>query len=218
MTECQQKIHICDDWIGYQIADLQIIHAVTEYLRSTADWIEVVGGLNSIAVQFDSGKIEPDQAATKLVEQISQLPEKQVQERETVDLPACYDPVFAPDLRLVSDALGISMAAIADWHSQLSFTVTMLGFMPGFAYLKCDQEIPEIGRLSQPRRNVAAGSIGIIGDQSCIYSFESPGGWPIIGRTPANLFTKTKHSAALLSAGQKIRFVPIGPDKFSKQR
>ena len=90
----------------------------------------------------------------------------------------------------------------------------MLGFMPGFAYLESVEDSPTIGRLANPRQLVSAGSIGIIGRQSCIYSFDSPGGWPIIGRTPLRLFEPAKKQPALLSAGQTIRFEAISKEAF----
>ena len=115
---------------------------------------------------------------------------------------------------LVADKLGIAPIEIPAWHAKLQFKVTMLGFMPGFAYLVCDENVKDIGRLAQPRQRVAQGSVGIIGDQSCLYSFESPGGWPIIGRTPLALFTACDDSPALLSAGQNIVFSAINRDEF----
>lgn len=216
LADNKQKIHICDDWISCEIANLDNIPAYCDNLRASEYWLEVVGGLTSLAVQFDPKLIDPSQAAVILKQQVERPPEKQSDSQEVIRIPACYDPAFAPDSHRVADLIGLSTAAIADWHNQLQFTVTMLGFMPGFAYLQCDEDIPEIGRLSQPRQTVPAGSIGIIGDQSCIYSFDSPGGWPIIGRTPASLFDPQNDPAALLSAGQKLEFFAITSNEFAK--
>jgi len=85
----------------------------------------------------------------------------------------------------------------------------MLGFMPGFAYLICENYVPDIGRLAQPRQKVPAGSVGVIGNQTCLYSFDSPGGWPIIGRIPIKLFDPASDRPALLTAGQPVSFTPI---------
>jgi len=43
---------------------------------------------------------------------------------------------------------------------------------------------------------------------------ESPGGWNLIGRTPLALFLPGEDPPCLLSAGDRIRFRPIGPEEF----
>ena len=49
-----------------------------------------------------------------------------------------------------------------------------------------------LNRLETPRVKVPKGSIGIT-EQFCnIYTFESPGGWNIIGNTPLEVFDSSK--------------------------
>lgn len=40
-------------------------------------------------------------------------------------------------------------------------------------------------RLQTPRTKIPAGAVGIGGKQTGIYPLASPGGWQLIGRTPA---------------------------------
>jgi len=126
----------------------------------------------------------------------------------------CYEGELAPDRAYVAEKLGIADQSLPVWHASRLQRVAMLGFMPGFAYLESDEPCPAIGRLASPRQLVKAGSIGIIGRQSCIYSFDSPGGWPIIGRTPLRLFDPAQQQPALLSAGQSVRFESISRETF----
>ena len=121
---------------------------------------------------------------------------------------------MGPDRQFVAEHVGIGGDDLPDWLASLHFSVSMLGFMPGFAYLRCSESVPEIGRLAQPRQKVIAGSVGIIGDQGCIYSFDSPGGWPIVGRTPLRLYDNADPQPALLSPGQEISFEAVGPKMF----
>lgn len=216
MTASDNQIHVCDDWITTQLSDLATTHGLCNQMRMDKSWIEVVGGLRSVAVQYDPLQLTPNQALALFEEQLaSYIPAKE-QNRSQVELPVCYHSDFGPDHQRVAEHIGIEVDSIADWHSGLTFTVTMMGFIPGFGYLQSDTAVPEIGRLSQPRQNVEAGSIGIIGDQSCIYSFDGPGGWPIIGRTSAKLFDAASHPPALLSAGQTVRFKAISKHEFEK--
>jgi inhibitor of KinA len=64
-------------------------------------------------------------------------------------------------------------------------------------------------RKASPRAVIPAGSVGIAGMQTGIYPLEMPGGWQLIGRTPASLFDPQQQPPVLLQAGDKIRFVPI---------
>ena len=72
-----------------------------------------------------------------------------------------------------------------------------------------------LNRLETPRVNVPKGSIGIT-EQFCnIYTFESPGGWNIIGNTPINIFDSSKEdSPNLISPGDLIIFKKITKDQY----
>ena len=59
-----------------------------------------------------------------------------------------------------------------------------------------------------------AGTVAIARDQTVIYSFETPGGWNLIGRTPLKLFDPAADPPCRLQAGDHIRFVPIAPQEF----
>jgi antagonist of KipI len=64
-------------------------------------------------------------------------------------------------------------------------------------------------RRSRPRTQVPAGAVGIGGAQTGVYPLASPGGWNLIGRTDAGLFDARRVPAALLRAGDRVRFVPV---------
>ena len=61
-------------------------------------------------------------------------------------------------------------------------------FYSWHAFLGDIDEKIQLNRLETPRLKVPKGSVGIT-EQFCnIYTFESPGGWNIIGNTPNQLF------------------------------
>lgn len=216
MDEDGLQIHVCDDWISCALPDVETSHIASASLRNSPQWLEIVAGLDSLAVQFNPAHLYPEEAAQLFRKQLADLENHCSATLEKIEIPVCYDAPFAPDRDWVSERLDIPASELPAWHSRLRFTVTMLGFMPGFAYLSCSDKIAEIGRLDQPRSKVAAGSIGIIGKQSCLYSFESPGGWPIIGRTPIKLFDSAKDHPALLCASQSVSFRAIDRDEFEQ--
>lgn len=207
-------VHLCDDWLSCPLDNLDVVHAASAFMREQAMWQEVVSGLDSIAVQFDPARITPDEARDLFWEQLQHPQTAKVEQTAPITIPVCYNEAFAPDRHWIAKKMGLSVEALLQWHSGQQFTVTMLGFMPGFAYLQCSEDVADIGRLAKPRQKVAAGSIGIIGNQSCIYSSSSPGGWPIIGRTPYQTFRPDNDQPALLSANQLVSFQPISSAEF----
>ena len=85
----------------------------------------------------------------------------------------------------------------------------MLGFTPGFAYIGGLDERLNIDRLPEPRQHVPAGSVGIAGGRSGLYSLPGPGGWPLVGRTSRKLFDATADDPFTLSAGARVIFTAV---------
>ncbi len=95
-------------------------------------------------------------------------------------------------------------------HSGATYLIYMIGFAPGFPYLGGLDSRLVTPRLKTPRAKVAAGSVGIAGEQTGIYPVEIPGGWQIIGRTPLKLFhVSSEEEPVVLQAGDRLRFVPL---------
>jgi inhibitor of KinA len=132
-----------------------------------------------------------------------------------MEIPVCYGGDFGPDLDDVCTTLGLNPAQAIELHGSVSYIVYFLGFVPGFAYLG---ELPKslvMPRLPAPRRSVPRGSVGIAGSQTGVYPFASPGGWRLIGRTPVAMF-RAENATSLLSIGDRVRFVPISPERFAE--
>ena len=131
-----------------------------------------------------------------------------------IEIPVCYEDKFALDLDEVSDHTGLPARRVIELHSGAEYRVHCVGFTPGFPYLSGLPAELATPRRSVPRKEVPAGSVAIGGNQAGIYPMTSPGGWNIIGRTPLCLFRPVKNPPALLCAGDRVRFRPIGRDEF----
>jgi inhibitor of KinA len=70
--------------------------------------------------------------------------------------------------------------------------------------------------LPSPRRKVPAGSVGIAGNQTGVYPFETPGGWRLLGRSPLEMFRIDRDGLSLLSIGDRVRFVPVSRGRFTE--
>ncbi|CCG39812.1 5-oxoprolinase subunit PxpB [Magnetospirillum molischianum] len=130
-------------------------------------------------------------------------------------LPVCYRGEFAPDLTAVATATGLSCDAVIARHCAPDYTVRMLGFLPGFAYLTGLDPALRLPRRSDPRTRVPAGSVAIADTLAAVYPSDSPGGWHLLGRCPLPLFDPSATPPVLLSAGDRVRFEPVEPDCFA---
>ncbi len=126
--------------------------------------------------------------------------------REVV-LEVTYD---GADLEDVCRLTGLSAREVVERHTAPAYAVAFLGFSPGFPYLLGLDPSLSVPRLDSPRTRVPPGSVGIGGDQTGVYPSGTPGGWRLIGRTRAELFDPAREPAALLLAGDIVRFVRAG--------
>ena len=133
-----------------------------------------------------------------------------------VEVPTVYGGEFGPDLSFVASHNHLSEDEVISIHSGTDYLVYMLVFIPGFTYLGVMYPRIATPRLSSPRTLISAGSVGIAGEQTGTYPSDSPGGWQIIGRTPVTMYDMSKAQAALLNAGDYVRYVPIDESEFHR--
>ena len=133
-----------------------------------------------------------------------------------IEIPTVYGGEFGPDLGFVASHNSLTEDEVVAIHSGTDYLVYMLGFIPGFTYLGGMDPRIATPRLSSPRTLIPAGSVGIAGEQTGTYPSDSPGGWQIIGRTPVTMYDMSKEQAALLSAGDYVRYVPIDEAEYNR--
>jgi inhibitor of KinA len=128
-------------------------------------------------------------------------------------IPICYD--LEMDLTNMSNELKIKKEEIIKIHSETTFFIYMVGFVPGHPFMGDLNPKIFLNRLKTPRVKVPAGSVGIVEKFCNIYPYESPGGWNIIGRTPIKLFNnKDTSQPCLLSPGDTVKFKSISKKEF----
>ena len=127
----------------------------------------------------------------------------------------CCDEEFALDLITLSKKLKISPNEIIDLYLNKEYFCYMTGFIAGMPFLGDIHEKIRFDRLQTPRIKVPKGSIGIT-EQFCnIYTFESPGGWNIIGNTPLKVFNKLNlNDPSLIKPGDKVSFYTISKQEY----
>ena len=163
-----------------------------------------------VIVGFDGDDSPFDRMVAALEHRLSDLRPESLPTPRVVVIPVCYGGELGPDLEEVAAHHGLTSSDVVDIHTSGDYVVYMVGFIPGFAYLGGLSDRIATPRRSSPRTAVPAGTVGIGGQQTGVYPLESPGGWNLIGRTPAQVFDVARDEPALLAAGDRVRFESIG--------
>ena len=163
---------------------------------------------NKLIINFELGQIKSKQ----IIEFISSSDFSKTilsEKNKVAEIPICYDEEFAFDLKRLEDKTKLSFKEIIKKHLNTDFFVYMIGFVPGQPFLGDLDKSLYHDRLDTPRVKINKGSVGIVEKFCTIYTFESPGGWNIIGRTPLDLFNIKKKRTSLLSPGDTVKFKSI---------
>ncbi len=176
--------------------------------------MDVVPAYASIMVLFQSPGVDHIGAESAVRAVIAAGFAPAMQSGPTLILPCCYEGAFAPDLSEVAALHSLSPDEVIGLHAGTTLTVRFVGFSPGFPYMAGLPECLHTPRLSSPRTRVPAGSVAIAGAQAGVYPQSTPGGWRILGRTPAKIFDPARTPHTTLVMGTHVRFRPISAREF----
>jgi UPF0271 protein len=109
------------------------------------------------------------------------------------------------DLDDVARATGLSPADVVTLHTSARYDVAVVGFLPGFAYLRGLDPRLVLPRRPTPRTRVPALSVAIAGPYSGVYPFPSPGGWHLLGVADGFAPFDARTGAAL-AVGDRVVF------------
>ena len=134
---------------------------------------------------------------------------------KTIKIPICCDDEFALDMERLNKKLNLSKNEILNNYLKKEYFCYMTGFIAGMPFLGDLDKKLHLSRLETPRVKVPKGSVGIT-EQFCnIYTFESPGGWNIIGNTPIKVFDKSNQNQLIaISPGDTVIFYQISKEEY----
>ncbi|MEX1186516.1 MAG: 5-oxoprolinase subunit PxpB [Gemmatimonadaceae bacterium] len=187
------------------------VHACANAISTAglAGVIDVVPAYASLAVHYDASAVSMNEMKSRL-RKIVQAPlpgEPGHAAGALVTIPVRYD---GPDLAAVAETTGLAPDEVIARHSTVEYYAYMMGFAPGFAYLGDLDPALRLPRREVPRARVPRGSVAIAGSQTAVYPHETPGGWHLIGTTDLLLFDPRRDPPALLRAGDRVKFEPVG--------
>jgi len=185
--------------------------------RLAAPWlVDVVQAYRTVAVFFDLEQ-STLAAVTRALDDLTKagIPDVAVETR-LHEIPCCYE--LRLDLPRVAEATGRTEEEVIRLHAAGEYTIYAIGFCPGFPYLGyLPSPLCGVPRLPAPRLRVEAGSVGLTGRQTGVYTEARPGGWNIIGRTPLELVC-VADGYFPLRTGDRMRFVRIDEAAFRQLR
>ena len=132
-----------------------------------------------------------------------------------LEIPVCCDASYSLDIKRLEKKLNLSREKILENFFNKDYFCYMIGFVAGMPFLGDLNHNMRTQRLETPRVKVPKGSIGLTEQFANIHTFESPGGWNIIGNTPLNVFDGTKEkNPNLINPGDLITFKEITLEEY----
>ena len=168
---------------------------------------------NKLIVSFDLS-VTNFEKTKKIIENLEIKKNLSISKKK-IQIPVCCEEEYALDLKKLERKLNKPTGEILERFFSKEYFCYMTGFIAGMPFLGDIDKNLHAKRLETPRVKVPKGSIGLT-EQFCnIYTFESPGGWNIIGNTPLNVFDSlNEDSPNLINPGDTVSFIKINKEKY----
>ena len=196
----------------------EINSKVIRYFKSIQK--ENIDGINNLTPSYNKLIISFDlrkknfQTIKKLIENLNITNDDEL-ETNRIKIPVCCDENFSLDIKRLEEKLQITRDKIYEKFFGKEFFCYMTGFIAGMPFLGDLENELQAKRLETPRVKVPKGSVGLTEQFANVYTFESPGGWNIIGNTPQVIFDSTKeNNPNLINPGDVVTFEQITKDQY----
>jgi len=179
-----------------------------------------IEGINNLTPSYNKLIISYDLRVTNFKEIKDKIEKLNVDEvlktaNKNLEIPVCCEASFALDIERLEKKLNLTKEKIIEKFFNKEFFCYMTGFIAGMPFLGDLNENMRAQRLETPRVKVPKGSVGITEQFANIYTFESPGGWNIIGNTPLEVFDSSKEKDPnLINPGDTVRFKQITLEEY----
>ena len=196
----------------------EINSKVIRYFKSIQK--ENIDGINNLTPSYNKLIISFDlrkknfQTIKKLIENLNITNDDEL-ETNRIKIPVCCDENFSLDIKRLEEKLQITRDKIYEKFFGKEFFCYMTGFIAGMPFLGDLENELQAKRLETPRVKVPKGSVGLTEQFANVYTFESPGGWNIIGNTPQVIFDSTnQNNPNLINPGDVVTFEQITKEQY----
>ena len=190
----------------------RVAHAAQQLIES-GDLPGVWGAIPSyttLLIEFDPLAIDRREIIARLSRRIAAASREASPERRFL-VPVWY---AGEDLEEVASRTGLTPERVVELHTSRDFRIFTVGFAPGQPLCGVLPEELRLPRRGAPRPAVPPGSVAVAGQQVTIYPIASPGGWHLLGRTPAVPFRAARRPPVLWSPGDVLRFYAIDQRRY----
>ena len=168
---------------------------------------------NKLIISFDLNKIKFNELKN-IIEKIHIDDDEKLLGKQ-IEIPVCCEEPYSLDLNELERKLNLTKEIILNNFFNNEYFCYMTGFIAGMPFLGDINESLRAKRLETPRVKVPKGSVGITEQFTNIYTFESPGGWNIIGNTPLKVFDSSKEiEPNLINPGDTVLFKRISKEEY----
>ena len=191
---------------------------VIKYFQSIKK--ENIEGVNNLTPSYNKLIISFDLKKTNYINLKKKIENLNVDIKDSfknkeIEIPVCSDQNFSLDIKRLEKRLKLSEEKIYENFYNKKFFCYMTGFIAGMPFLGDLDKNMRAERLETPRVKVPKGSVGLTEQFANIYTFESPGGWNIIGNTPVNIFdSSNEKNPSLINPGDTVIFKRITIDQY----
>ena len=196
----------------------QINSEVIKYFNTIRE--KNIKGINNLTPSYNKLIISYDLKLTNfkiIKEEIEKLTQSETSKTisKNLEIPVCCDVSFSLDMERLEKKLDLKRDEILENFFNKEFFCYMTGFIAGMPFLGDLDEQMRAQRLETPRVKVPKGSVGMTEQFANIYTFESPGGWNIIGNTPLEVFDSSKQKEPnLINPGDTVKFKQITLEEY----
>ena len=196
----------------------EINSLVIKYFQTIKD--KKIDGINNLTPSYNKLIVSYDLKKTNfkniknVIENIT-INQKENLSSKKIEIPVCCDDSFSLDIERLEKKLNLNREKIFDNFFAKEYFFYMTGFIAGMPFLGDLDDKMRAKRLETPRVKVPKGSVGLTEQFANIYTFESPGGWNIIGNSPLGIFDSTKDEEPnLINPGDTVIFKKINMDQY----
>ena len=179
-----------------------------------------IKGINNLTPSYNKLIISFDLRVTNFSEIKNKIENldttiEQNKNNKKIEVPVCCEENFALDRDRLEKKLNLSYQEILTKFFDKEYFCYMTGFIAGMPFLGDIDENLRTQRLETPRVKVPQGSVGITEQFANIYTFDSPGGWNIIGNTPLKVLDDSKErDPNLINPGDTVIFKKISRQEY----
>ena len=179
-----------------------------------------IRGINNLTPSYNKLIVSYDLQLTNFKEIKQKIESLNINEVEKInskklEIPVCCDASFSLDIERLEKKINLSRDEIFENFFNIEYFCYMIGFIAGMPFLGDLDKKMRVQRLETPRVKVPKGSVGITEQFANIYTFESPGGWNILGNTPLKVFDSLKEKEPnFINPGDTITFKQITLEQY----